>query len=79
VEKIEPIYNLISRPSMYDNPKTMTVMANPAADVAISGRKKVFMGPVKSVVSGKRHIYYSLYPQIFITFNFYINFNYSFY
>ncbi|OEL31659.1 hypothetical protein BAE44_0007323 [Dichanthelium oligosanthes] len=47
VEKIEPVYNLVRRPSVYPNPTTMTVVAKPAPDVAVSGRK-MFRGRVPS-------------------------------
>uniref|UniRef100_A0A0A8YNT5 Uncharacterized protein n=1 Tax=Arundo donax TaxID=35708 RepID=A0A0A8YNT5_ARUDO len=48
VEKIERVYNLVTRPT-----QQVTVMVKPAADVALSGRKKVPRGPVNGMVSAK--------------------------
>ncbi|KAL6865323.1 hypothetical protein ACP4OV_016474 [Aristida adscensionis] len=53
VKKIEPVYNLITRPSVYaGNTKPVTMIAQPGADVAIS-RKKILRGPVKGMASVK--------------------------
>nr|TKW24557.1 hypothetical protein SEVIR_3G058200v2 [Setaria viridis] len=52
VEKIEPVYNLVRRPSVYTNPTAVTVVAKPHADVAVSGQK-MLRGPLKAVLSRK--------------------------
>nr|CAB3463878.1 unnamed protein product [Digitaria exilis] len=52
VEKIEPVYNLVRRPSVYTNPTTVTVVAKPHADVAVSSQK-MFRGQIKGVPSKK--------------------------
>ncbi|CAN6340570.1 unnamed protein product [Urochloa humidicola] len=39
VEKIEPVYNLFRRPSVYTNPMAVTVVAKPPDEFAVSGPK----------------------------------------
>ncbi|CAL4895758.1 unnamed protein product [Urochloa decumbens] len=53
VEKIDPVYNLVRRPSVYTNPTAVTVVAKPPADFAVSGRRKMSMGALQGVPSKK--------------------------
>ncbi|TVU17899.1 hypothetical protein EJB05_33960, partial [Eragrostis curvula] len=39
VKKIEPVYNLVTRPSVYGNPKMVTVETRPVAYFAVPGTK----------------------------------------
>ncbi|CAL4910399.1 unnamed protein product [Urochloa decumbens] len=52
VEKIEPVYNLVRRPSVYTNLTAVTVVAKPPADFAVSGRK-MSIGVLQGVLSKK--------------------------
>jgi len=52
VDKIEPVYNLVRRPSVFTNPTPVTVVAKPPADVAVSGQK-MLRGSLKGVPSKK--------------------------
>jgi hypothetical protein len=50
VEKIEPVYNLVRRPSVYTN---STAAVTVVADVAAVSGRKMFMGALKGVPSKK--------------------------
>ncbi|CAN6326650.1 unnamed protein product [Urochloa humidicola] len=52
VEKIEPVYNLVRRPSVYANPTAVTVVAKPPSEFAVSGRK-MSRGMLQGVPSKK--------------------------
>ncbi|GJM94557.1 hypothetical protein PR202_ga11212 [Eleusine coracana subsp. coracana] len=41
VNKIEPVYNLVTRPLVYGKPKMMTVKKTPAAYLAVPGMNKI--------------------------------------
>ncbi|KAL6607857.1 hypothetical protein ACP70R_040920 [Stipagrostis hirtigluma subsp. patula] len=36
VKEIAPVYNLVTRPSVYGNPKTVMITKKPPADVSVS-------------------------------------------